>query len=177
MQRHGPPEITAAVRSGVLRGNGNSHCYRVERIVMKVSIERKRPLVNKFFGGTKEADYESAMVTIHCSEAEKSTIRQNRLQERIVYEHPQDEPDYEEGQETARTHPNSYAGKHPPPRYKRSKLVGHFLEEPTQEVYDRLDTPMRFAEIQQTVENNLRELKKLMEGIQSFPATTRTFDI
>lgn len=144
---------------------------------MKVSIDRKRPLINKLFGGTKEADYESAMVTIHFSEDEKATIKQNRLQDRIVYEHPEDERDYEEGQETARTHPNSYAGKHPAPRYKRSKSVGHFLEEPTQGVYDRLDTPMRFAEIQQTVENNLRELKKLMEGIQSFPTSNKTFDI
>ena len=144
---------------------------------MKVSIERTRPMVNKFFGGTKEADYESGVVTIHFSDEEKRTITTNRLQDRIVYEHPEDESDYEEGQQTAREHPNSYAGKHPAPRYKRSRFVGHFLEQPTQEVYARLDTPMRFAEIQQAVENNLRELKKLMEGIQSFPAAGKNFEL
>lgn len=144
---------------------------------MKVSIERKRPMVNKFFGGTKEADYESGLVTIHFSEDEKKIITQNRLDDRIVYEHPEDEGDYERGQQTAMEHPNSYAGTHPPPRYKRSRFVRHFLKEPTQEVYARLDTPMRFAEIQQTVENNLRELKKLMEGIQSFPTDKKDFDL
>ena len=34
---------------------------------MKVSIERKRPMVKKLFGGMKEADYESAFVTIELS--------------------------------------------------------------------------------------------------------------
>ena len=144
---------------------------------MKVSIERKRPMVKKFFGGFKEADYESAFATIHFSEDEKRVITQNRLDNRLVYEHPEDESDYEEGQQTAREHPDSYAGKHPPPRYKRSRFVGHFLQEPTQEVYAYLDTPIRFAEIQTTIENNLRELKKLMEGIQSFPADRRDFNL
>lgn len=144
---------------------------------MNVSIERKRPMVKKLFGGTKEADYESGLVTIHFSEEEKAIIRQNRLEDRLVYEHPEDESDYEEGQQTAMANPNSYAGKHPPPRYKRSRFVGHFLQGPTQEVYARLDTPMRFAEIQKTVENNLRELKKLMEGIQSFPTDKKEFDL
>lgn len=41
---------------------------------MKVSIERKRPLVKKLFGGTKDADFESAFVTIHFSEEEKRII-------------------------------------------------------------------------------------------------------
>jgi hypothetical protein len=144
---------------------------------MKVSIERKRPMVKKLFGGTKEADYESALVTIHFSEEEKAIIKQNRLEDRLVYEHPSDESDYEEGQQTAMDHPNSYAGTHPPPRYKQSRFVGHFLQAPTQEVYSRLDTPMRFAEIQKTVENNLRELKKLMEGIQSFPTDKKDFEL
>ncbi len=49
---------------------------------MKVSVERKRPLVKKLFGGTKEADYESALVTIHFSDEEKQTIKQNRLEDR-----------------------------------------------------------------------------------------------
>jgi hypothetical protein len=134
-------------------------------------------MVKKMFGGYKEGDYESAFVTIHFSEEEMAIIRQNRLDDRMVYEHPSDESDYEEGQQTARAHPNSYAGKHPPPRYKRSRFVGHFLQEPTQEVYAYLDTPIRFAEIQKTVENNLRELKKLMEGIQSFPTDKKDFDL
>jgi len=134
-------------------------------------------MVKKLFGGTKEADYESAMVTIQFSEDEKEIIKQNRLGDQLVYEHPEDESDYEKGQEAAATVPDSYAGKHPAPRYKRSRFVRHFLEEPTQEAYSRLDTPMRFAEIQQTVENNLRELKKLMEGIQSFPTDKKDFDI
>ena len=144
---------------------------------MKVSIEHKRPVVKKFFGGTKEGNYESAFVTLHFSEDEKATIQQNRLEDRMVYEHPSDESDYEEGQQTAREHPNSYSGRNPPPRYRQSKFVGHFLQDPTQEVYAYLDTPMRFAEIQQTVENNLRELKKLMEGIQSFPTDKTDFEI
>ncbi len=144
---------------------------------MKVSIERKRPVVKKLFGGTKEADYESAFVTIHFSTDERETMTQNRLGDRIVYEHPSDESDYEEGQQTAAAHPDSYAGKHPAPRYKRSRFVRHFLEEPAQEVYSRVDTPIRFAEIQQTVETNLRELKKLMEGIQSFATDKKDFDL
>jgi hypothetical protein len=144
---------------------------------MKVSIERKRPMVKKLFGGTKEADYESGMVTIQFSDEEKETINKNRLGDQIVYEHPSDESDYEEGQRTAASHPNSYAGKHPAPRYKQSRFVRHFLEEPTQEVYSRVDTPMRFAEIQKTVETNLRELKKLMEGIQSFATDKKDFDL
>lgn len=144
---------------------------------MKVSIERKRPVVKKMFGGTKEADYESALVTIHFSPEEEQAIKQNRLEDSLVYEHPSDETDYEEGQETARTHPNSFAGKHPPPRYKQSRFISHFLKEPTQEVYNRLDTPMRFAEIQKAVEHNLRELKKLLEGIQSFPADKKELDL
>ena len=144
---------------------------------MKVSIERKRPMVKKLFGGTKEADYESALVTINLTEEEKEIIKQNRLEDRMVYEHPEDESDYEEGQETARTHPNSYAGEHPAPRYKRSRFVSHFLKDPTQEVYAHLDTPIRFAEIQKSVENNLRELKKLMEGIQSFPTDKKDFEL
>ena len=144
---------------------------------MKVSIERKRPLIKKMFGGTKEADYESAFVTIHFSEDESRIITQNRLDDRLVYEHPEDESDYEEGQQRAMAHPDSYAGKHPPPRYKRSRFVGHFLQAPTQEVYAYLKTPMQFAEIQQTVENNLRELKKLMESIQTFPTDKKDFDL
>jgi len=144
---------------------------------MKVSIERKRPMVKKLFGGTKEADYESALVTIQFSDEEKQTIKQNHLEDRMVYEHPEDESDYEEGQQTAMEHPNSYMGRNPAPRYKRSRFVGHFLQEPTQEVYARLDTPIRFAEIQKTVENNLRELKKLMEGIQSFPTDKKDFEL
>ena len=144
---------------------------------MKVSIERKRPVVKKMFGGTKEADYESAMVTIQLSPEELETVKKNRLEDRIVYEHPEDESDYEEGQRTAATHPNSYAGKNPPPRYKRSRFVSHFLSEPTQEVYSRIDTPIRFAEVQKTVETNLRDLKKLMEGIQSFPTDKKDFEI
>ena len=144
---------------------------------MKVSIERKRPMIKKMFGGYKEGDYESAFVTIHFSEEEKAIITQNRLDDRLVYEHPEDESDYQEGQQTARENPNSYVGKHPPPRYKRSRFVGHFLQEPTQEVYPYLHTPIRFAEIQKTVENNLRELKKLMEGIQSFPTDKKDFDL
>src|SRR6266568_1800547 len=110
---------------------------------MKVSIERKRPVIKKMFG-TKEADYESAFVTIHLSPEESETITQNRLGDRMVYEHPSDERDYEEGQQTAAANPNSYAGTHPAPRYKRSRFVRHFLEEPTQEVYSRVDTPIRF---------------------------------
>ncbi len=144
---------------------------------MKISIERKRPMVKKFFGGTKEADYESGMVTIHFSEEEKGTIKQNRLEDTLVYEHPEDESDYENGQQAVREVPNSYAGTHPAPRYKQSRFVSHFLQEPTQEVYARLDTPMRFAEIQKAVENNLRELKKLMEGIQSFPTDKKAFEL
>jgi hypothetical protein len=93
---------------------------------MKVSIERKRPTINKLFGGTKEADYESALVTIQLSEEEKQIIKQNRLDDRMVYEHPEDESDYEAGQETAASHPNSYAGKHPAPRYKRSRFIATF---------------------------------------------------
>lgn len=144
---------------------------------MKVSIERKQPMLKKLFGGTKEADYESGFVTIQFSEEEKEIIKQNRLHDKIVYEHPEDESNYERGQQRAMEHPDSYAGKHPPPRYKQSRFVHHFLEEPTQEVYSRLDTPMRFAQIQQEVENNLRELKKLMESIQLFPTDKKDFDL
>ncbi|MDX6404488.1 MAG: hypothetical protein QOH70_1943 [Blastocatellia bacterium] len=144
---------------------------------MKVSIEHKRPIIKKLFGGTKEGNYESAFVTLHFSDEEKVTIKQNRLEDRLVYEHPSDESDYEKGQQTAMEHPNSYAGQHPRSRYKQSRFVGHFLQEPTQEVYAYLDTPMRFAEIQQTVENNLRELKKLMDGIQSFPTDKKEFEL
>jgi hypothetical protein len=134
-------------------------------------------MVKKLFGGTKEADYESAVVTVQFSAEEAETIKQNRLEDCMVYEHPSDETDYEEGQQTAREHPDSYAGKHPPPRYKQSRFVSHFLKEPAQEVYARLDTPIRFAEIQKTVENNLRELKKLMEGIKSFPTDKKDFEL
>ena len=143
---------------------------------MKISIERKRLMVKKLFGGIKEADYESAFVTIHFSDEEKQMINLNRLGDRIVYEHPSYESDYEKRQQTAMAHPNSYAGKHPPPRYKQSRFVGHFLQDPTQEVCAYLDTPIRFAEIQKTIENNLRVLKKLMEGIQSFPTDKKDFD-
>ncbi len=143
---------------------------------MKVSIERKRPVVKKLFGGTKEADYESAFVTIQLSVEETALIKQNRLEDRMVYEHPEDEGDYERGQQAAREVPNSYAGKHPAPRYKRSRFVSHFLQEPTQEVYAYLDTPIRFAEIQKTVENNLRELMKLIAAVQSFPTDKKEFD-
>lgn len=148
---------------------------------MKISIERKRPMVKKFFGGTKEADYESALVTINFTEQEKAIIKQNHLEEHMVYEHPEDESDYEAGQRDVREVPNSYAGQHPAPRYKQSRFVSHFLVDPTQEVYARLDTPLRFAQIQQTVENNLRELKKIMEGIQSLiqssPADKKDFEL
>lgn len=144
---------------------------------MKILIERKRPMVKKFFGGTKEADYESAMVTINFSDEERQILVQNRLHDHIVYEHPNDERDYEKGQQDARDYPNSYAGQHPAPRYRQSKFVRHFLETPTQEVYDHLDTPMRFAEIQTTVENNLKALKNLMAGIQSFPTDSRTIEL
>lgn len=144
---------------------------------MKVSIERKRPMVKKLFGGMKEADHESAFVTIELSGDERRVIQENRLGDHIVYEHPRDEVDYEEGQETARTHPNSYAGQHPPARYKQSRFIRHFLTEPTQEVYAYLDTPIRFAEIQKTVGDNLRELKALMEGVQSFPTDKASFEI
>lgn len=144
---------------------------------MKVSIERKRPMVKKLFGGEKEADYESAFVTIQFSAEEQQIIAQNKLGDHIVYEHPQDESDYEEGQATAASHPNSYAGQHPAPRYKRSRLVSHFVAEPAQEAYAHLDTPMRFAEVQKAVGDNLRELKKLMDGIQSFPTDKADFEI
>ena len=144
---------------------------------MKVSIERKRPMVKKMFGGYKEGDSESAFVTIQFSEEEKAIIAQNRLGDRIVYEHPSDESDYEEGQQRARTHPNSYDGKHPPPRYRQSRFVSHFLQEPTQEVHAYVNTPILFAEIQNIVENNLRELKKLMESIQSFPTDKKAFEL
>ncbi len=144
---------------------------------MKVSIERKRPTLKKLFGGTKEADYESAFVTVQFSAEEIEIVNRNRLEDRLVYEHPSDESDYEEGQATARAHPDSYAGKNPPPRYKQSRFVSHFLKESTQEVFTRLDTPLRFAEIQKTVEDNLRELKKLMEAIQSYPTDKKDFDI
>ncbi|MSV27783.1 MAG: hypothetical protein EXQ52_03435 [Bryobacterales bacterium] len=77
---------------------------------MKISIERKRPMVKKLFGGTEEGDYESAFVTIHLSEEEKEIIQQNRLEDRMVYEHPSDESDYAGGQQTAMAHPDSYAG-------------------------------------------------------------------
>jgi len=144
---------------------------------MKVSIERKHPIVKKLFGGTKEAGHESAFVTIQFSEEERNVIMRNQLANRIVYEHPQDEVSYEEGQQIAATHPNSYAGQHPPPRYKRSRFVEHFLEEPTQEVYAYLDTPIRFAEIQTSVQANLRELKGLMQSIQSFPTEKTDFEL
>jgi len=68
-------------------------------------------MVKKLFGGTKEADYESALVTIHFSTEEQHIIKQNRLDDHMVYEHPNDESDYEEGQETARAHPHSWAGE------------------------------------------------------------------
>ena len=144
---------------------------------MKVSIERKRPTLKKLFGGTKEADYESAFVTIQFSTEEIEIVNRNRLEDRLVYEHPSDESDYEEGQATARAHPNSYDGKNPRPRYKQSRFVSHFLKESTQEVFNRLDTPLRFAEIQKTVEDNLRELKKLMEAIQSYPTDKKDFNL
>ncbi|MEQ1887402.1 MAG: hypothetical protein ABL967_20245 [Bryobacteraceae bacterium] len=144
---------------------------------MQVSIERKRPTVKKFFGGTKEADYESAFVTIHFSEDEKATIESNRLGDRIVYEHPKDEVDYRDGQRRAVELPNSYGGQHPPPRYKRSRFVAHFIADPTQEVYAYLDTPLRFAEIQKSVEANLKNLKALMQGIESVPKERTEFEI
>jgi len=144
---------------------------------MKVSIERKRPMVKKLFGGMNEADHESAFVTIEFSPQEAEIILSNRLGDRMVYEHPQDEVDYEEGQRTAEEHPNSYAGQHPPPRHKRSRFVAHFLKEPTQEAYAYLDTPIRFAEIQKSIQTNLQELKQLMEGIQSFPTDKASFEI
>lgn len=134
-------------------------------------------MVKKFFGGTKEADHESAFVTIAFTPEELSAIKQNRLGDRLVYEHPQDLSDYEEGQELAVTHPNSYAGQHPSPRYKRSRMVHHFVETPAQEVYAYLDTPIRFAEIQKSVGDNLREIKQLLEGIQSFPTDKTEFEI
>jgi hypothetical protein len=144
---------------------------------MKVLIERKRPLVKKLFGGTKEADYESAMVTIQFSDAEREVITKNRLGDRIVYEHPDDEPDYERGQQAAREVPNSYAGKHPAPRYNQSRFVRHFLAESTQEVHSRLDTPMTFAKVQQDVEGNLRELKKLMDAVQLYPTDKKELEL
>jgi len=55
---------------------------------MKVSIERKRPMVKKLFGGMKEADHESAFVTIEFSPQEAEIILSNRLGDRMVYEHP-----------------------------------------------------------------------------------------
>lgn len=136
---------------------------------MKVAIERKRPQIKKWFGGTKEAGYESVFVSIAFTNEELQAIKLNRLHEFLVYEHPQDESAYDEGQELARLHPNSYGGQNPPPRYRRSRFVHHFIDNPTQEVFQFVESPMQYAEVQAAVQKNLQELKQLIEKIEAFP--------
>jgi hypothetical protein len=41
-------------------------------------------MLKKLFGGTKEADYESAFVTIQLSAEEMGIIKQNRLEDRLA---------------------------------------------------------------------------------------------
>lgn len=112
-------------------------------------------------------------VTVLFTEAEKEVIRRADLGEQMVYEHPQDKPDYEEWQRARekRLREGQGAGGYLGgtrnfPRYRQSKMLHHFIENPVQDIRPYKFDDLSFLSIERAVEENLRHLKAAISSIE-----------
>lgn len=158
---------------------------------MRVSIERAEDTLTYTtwfgLGPTHTRRNPFVRVTIHFSEEEKEIIKRAPLTEFLVFEHPGDEHAYrmvEEANHERRAKLSAVGAffdemtQDENPRYRKSKMVRHFLESPTIDIWPWEEGEMVLNNIEAAVESNLQELKKNIERLSAaHPASKRDFEL
>lgn len=157
---------------------------------MKISIESKPNIrtTSSWFGLVKPREYQDGTnihVTVHFTEEEKEIIRRNTtLQDMLIFEHPNDEVLYNEWLEAREKRlregggaGGALADQKNYPRYRLSRLVSHFIENPTQ-VIGPIGDDVYLVTSKKEVEDNLVKLKGYITTIsEHHPPGKRELDL
>jgi hypothetical protein len=117
-------------------------------------------------------------VTVDFSEEEKEVIKRSDLGTFLIYDHPWDLYCYEQAWEAKKTAaPGSVAATDTPERYRWSRFVHHFLKNPTHDISPYPHNDMGLMHIENSVKENLEQLKALIVSVLQHPTGKKTFEL